>query len=124
MSDILYFTLILVLSPTQVDVIYNKVTWKEYEKFEIGTIERKSYTNSESGLKEIMLDSKKFSGSNTTMGVNIDLAENNLGFMKVVGIDATKEDVTSYARKKNISPVTDTVFVMFAHKKVLNNLGR
>ena len=124
MSDILYFIIILIGSPTEVNVIYNKVSVAEYKKFETGTIARQSYANSIQGLEVIEKDSEKFKEGNSTQEMFINQAGDKSGFMGALGIKITQADVEAYAKAKNLGPVTDKVVVAFTHDKLVKNIAR
>ena len=75
MSDILYFTILLIVSPTQVDIIYNVVTVEQFKNHVTGTISRKSYANSKSVyMDSIYPDMDAFSKGQHSEGVIFSLS--------------------------------------------------
>jgi len=104
MSDILYFYILLIVSPTQVDVIYNVVTVEQYKNHEVGAVTRKSYPNSKSAyLETISHDIEGFSKSSKSHGVMFTLAADGgalQGTLKPFATLLTLSDINTYATSK------------------------
>jgi len=118
MSDILYFYILLIVSPTQVDVIYNVVTVEQYKNHEVGTVTRKSYVNSKSVyLETISHDIEGFSKNNSSHGVIFNLAADG-GALQVMLKPYAKffllSDINAYAEAKKVSSVSDDTYSLFA----------
>src|SRR4249920_1898854 len=101
MSDILYFYILLIVSPTQVDVIYNVVTVEQYKNHEVGTVTRKSYPNSKSAYTEtISHDIEGFSKNERSQGVVFALAADGgalQSMLKPYATFLTRSDIDTYA---------------------------
>jgi len=124
MSDVFYFIIILIASPTDVDVIYNKVSVAEYKKFEAGMVDKKSYPNSPEGLRQILKDGDTFKEDNACQEMVINLAGDNPGFLGAIGDKVTSDNVEAYAKTRNLGIITDKVFVAFVHEKLVKNIAR
>ncbi|MCW3118131.1 MAG: hypothetical protein JWM28_2213, partial [Chitinophagaceae bacterium] len=93
MNDIFYFAIMLIVSQTEVKVIYNKVSVAEYQRYETGTSESKSYSNSQDGLMLYLKDKEVFSENNQLNEMFINLAGEKAGFMQALNPKYTKTDV-------------------------------
>ncbi len=127
MSSTFYFAIILILSHTQVDVIWNKVSVDEYKSYKTGTFTHTSYSNSQKGFNDLSLAIDTFKHDNHVSECFINSATDNGGYlkelMKAMPLPYTEEDIRAYAisKQKNL---TDTTYVEFCHEKLIKNISR
>jgi len=118
MSDILYFYILLIVSPTQVDVIYNVVTVEQYKNHEVGAVTRKLYANSKSVyLETISHDIEGFSKNNSSQGVIFNLSADGgalQAMLKTYAKFFSLSDINTYAATKKLSSVNDEAYSLFA----------
>jgi hypothetical protein len=129
MDNFFYLAIVLIMSPTEVQVIFNKVSVEQYKEYNIGTVQKKTFQNSADGFQLLSSEIDAFSQGHhqTTLFMNASTKEKGGGWMLTTlekwSAVPDKTEIDAFAKKNN-QAVSDNLYAAFAQEKEIKNVTR
>lgn len=122
MSELIFIVVIVILSPQDIDVIFNKVTVNEYRNSEIGWQSSKRIRNSKKDILALTKEVEMFKGENSASECYLNFAGKDAGwisqFMDVSQMPR-ELDVKEFSVANNIPTGYDEDIVRYCQEKIL-----
>ena len=129
MNNLLFLTIVLITSSSEVQVIYNKVSVDDYLNYKVGSVTKRSYSNSPEGLKILNKEVSAFKDGNSASQVFINISEaQDGGWLMSVAPNVTqvygKKELDIFLATKKAKAMTDVLYVEFGQALEHKNVGR
>ncbi len=127
MSEIIYIVIIIILSPVNIDVIFNRVSIEEYKSSEIGWQSSKRIKNQKKEVLALNKEIASFAGNHHSEECYLNYSGKDGGWISQymdISHMPTEMDVQEFSTARNIPTGHDEDIIRYCQDQILNKKNK